>query len=132
MKYIKPENYIENKGDVLACRAYHIMFPEGRDSICNEGIKEIDNNFSLSNVIEADEDTILVFKLDSMLFKQEDLNKREDMLSTKFNHKCILLNGNMTLDKAIRADYAKGRDYTTTTYYDGSGNLVKEETTQYK
>lgn len=43
MKYIKPENYIENKGDVLACRAYHIMFPEGRDSICNEGIKEIDN-----------------------------------------------------------------------------------------
>ena len=95
-------------------------------------IKEIDNNFSLSNVIEADEDTILVFKLDSMLFKQEDLNKREDMLSTKFNHKCILLNGNMTLDKAIRADYAKGRDYTTTTYYNYEGKPIKEETIQYK
>ena len=43
MKYIKPENYIENKGDILACKAYHIMFPEGRNSICNDGIKEIDN-----------------------------------------------------------------------------------------
>lgn len=43
MKYIKPENYIENKGDVLASKAYHIMFPEGRESICNDGIKPIDN-----------------------------------------------------------------------------------------
>ena len=95
-------------------------------------IKEIDNNFSLSNVIETDEDTVLVFKLDSVLLKQEDINRREDILSTKFNHKCILLNGNLTLDKAIGIDYAKGRDYTTTTYYDESGNPVKEETIQYK
>lgn len=43
MKYKKPENYIENKGDVLASKAYHIMFPEGRESICNDGIKPIDN-----------------------------------------------------------------------------------------
>lgn len=43
MKYIEPKNYIENKGDVLACRAYHKCFPEGRNSICNEGIQEIDN-----------------------------------------------------------------------------------------
>ncbi len=42
-RYVKPKNYIENKGDVLACKAYHIMFPEGRNSICNDGIKEIDN-----------------------------------------------------------------------------------------
>lgn len=44
MKYLKLENqkYIENKGDVLACKAYHLMFPEGRESICNEGIKEVD------------------------------------------------------------------------------------------
>lgn len=67
-----------------------------------------------------------------MLFKQEDLNKCEDILSTKFNHKCILLNGSMTLDKAIGIDYAKGRDYTTITYYNDEGNPVKEETTQYK
>lgn len=45
MKYISLENqeYIENKGDVLACKAYHLMFPEGRESICNDGIKPIDN-----------------------------------------------------------------------------------------
>lgn len=43
MKYKKPENYIENKGDVLACRYYHIMYPEGVDSICNSGIEEVDN-----------------------------------------------------------------------------------------
>ena len=43
IRYVKPKNYIENKGDVLDCKAYHIMFPEGRDSICNNGIKKIDN-----------------------------------------------------------------------------------------
>lgn len=43
MIYKKPENFIENKGDVLACKAYHIMFPKGRESICNDGIKPIDN-----------------------------------------------------------------------------------------
>ena len=54
-------------------------------------IREIDENFSLSNVIEADEDTILVFKYDNVLFKQEDLNRREAMLSDKLGYKCILL-----------------------------------------
>ena len=94
-------------------------------------IREIDNNFSLSNIIEVEEDTILTFNCSAML-KKEDLERYENILSDKFNNKCIILNNGLTLDKAIRADYAKGRDYTTTTYYDGSGNLVKEETTQYK
>lgn len=95
-------------------------------------IKEIDNNFSLSNVIEADEDTILVFSCNTMLFKQEDLDRREAILSDKLKHKCILLNGNVTLDKAIGIDYAKGRDYTTVTYYNENGNPIIEETVQYK
>lgn len=95
-------------------------------------IREIDENLSLSNVIEADEDTILVFNCNTMIFKQEDLDRREAILSDKLKHKCILLNGNITLDKAISADYAKGRDYTTVTYYNDEGNLVKEETIQYK
>lgn len=95
-------------------------------------IKEIDNNFSLSNVIEADEDTILVFSCNTMLFKQEDLDRREAILSDKLKHKCILLNGNVTLDKAIRIDYAKGRDYTTVTYYNENGNPIIEETVQHK
>lgn len=43
MQYKEPKNYIENIGDVLACYAYHKIFPEGRKSICNEGIQEIDN-----------------------------------------------------------------------------------------
>ena len=95
-------------------------------------IREIDNNFSLSNVIEADKDTILVFKYNNILFKQEDLNRREAILSDKLRHKCILLNEYVTLDKAIGIDYAKGRDYTTTIYYNDEGNPIKEETTQYK
>lgn len=95
-------------------------------------IREIDENFSLSNVIEADEDTILVFRCNNILFKQEDLNRHEAILSDKLRHKCILLNEYITLDKAIGIDYAKGRDYTTVTYYNEEGNPVKEETTQYK
>ena len=95
-------------------------------------IREIDNNFSLSNVIEADKDTILVFKCNNVLFKQEDLKRHEAILSDKLRYKCVLLNENITLDKAIGIDYAKGRDYTTTTYYNEDGNPVKEETTQYK
>ena len=95
-------------------------------------LREIDNKFSLSNVIEADEDTILVFNCDTMMFKQEDLYRREAILSDKLNHKCILLNGYIKLDKAIALDHAKGKDYTTVTYYNDEGNLVKEETTQYK
>lgn len=97
-----------------------------------EEIRGIDNSFSVSNIIKANEETILVFNCENFMFKKEDLERYENILSDKFNNKCIILNNGLTLDKAIRADYAKGRDYTTTTYYDGSGNLVKEETTQYK
>ena len=94
-------------------------------------IREIDNNFSLSNIIEVDEDTILIFNCSAML-KKEDLERYKNILSDKFNNKCIILNNGLTLDKAIRADYAKGRDYTTVTYYNEEGNPIKEETTQYK
>ncbi|HIS90821.1 MAG TPA: hypothetical protein IAC20_04065 [Candidatus Faecisoma merdavium] len=95
-------------------------------------IRDIDDNFSLSNVIQADGDTTLVFKCVNVLFKQNDLSIYEEILSDKFNRKCILLNGDITLDKAIGIDYAKGKDYTTTTFYNDQGNIVKEETIQYK
>lgn len=95
-------------------------------------IKETDNNFNLSNVIKLDKDTILVFKCNGALYKQEDLERHEAMLTDKLKHKCILLNENIMLDKAIGIDYAKGRDYTTTTYYNEEGNPIKEETIQYK
>ena len=45
MKYKKLEecNYIENKGDILACKYYHLLFPDGNEAIGSPGIKEIDN-----------------------------------------------------------------------------------------
>ena len=94
-------------------------------------IRDIDNNFSLSNVIEADEDTILIFNL-KCLYTDKAIKDLEIFLSNKLNHKCIILENGLSLDKAIGIDYAKGRDYTTVTYYNDEGNPVKEETTQYK
>lgn len=45
MKYIRPEenNYIENKGDALACKYYHLTALDGEDAICNSGIKNVDD-----------------------------------------------------------------------------------------
>ena len=94
-------------------------------------IKDIDDNFSLSNVIEADEDTTLIFNCDC-LYKKEHLERMQRYLTNELKHKCIILNNGLTLDKAIGIDYAKGRDYTTVTYYDNEGNPIKEEVTQYK
>lgn len=94
-------------------------------------IREIDDNFSLDNIIEAEEDTILIFNCDFLL-KKESIEEIQKELTDKLQHKCVVLNGNIRLDKAIGIDYAKGRDYTTTIYYNEDGNPVKEETTQYK
>lgn len=94
-------------------------------------IREIDNNFSLDNIIEAKEDTILIFNCDFLL-KKESIEEIQKELTDKLQHKCVVLNGNIRLDKAIGIDYAKGRDYTTTTYYNENGNPIKEETIQYK
>lgn len=94
-------------------------------------IKEIDGNFSLSNIIETDKDTKLVFNCKSVL-KHADLRNIQQELERIFGYKCVILDNRLTLDKAVRIDYAKGRDYTTIAYYDGNGNMIKEETVQYK
>lgn len=94
-------------------------------------IKEIDNSFGLSNVIEADEDTVLIFNCES-LYRKDYIEEMERKLTNIFQHKCIILNNGLTLDRAIGVDYAKGRDYTTITYYNENGNPIKEETIQYK
>lgn len=96
-----------------------------------QDIKEIDSSFKLSNVIEANENTMLIFNCVS-LYRSQELRDMEVMLTNKLQHKCIILNSGITLDKAIGTDYAKGRDYTTVTYYNVEGNPIKEETTQYK
>ena len=93
--------------------------------------KEIDNSFGLSNVIEADEDTVLIFNCES-LYRKDYIEEMERKLTNIFQHKCIILNNGLTLDRAIGVDYAKGRDYTTITYYNENGNPIKEETIQYK
>lgn len=45
MKYVKPENvnYIINKGDILACKYYHILYPEGSNCIGGTSIEKVDN-----------------------------------------------------------------------------------------
>lgn len=96
-----------------------------------QDIKEIDSSFKLSNVIEANEDTILIFNL-KCLYTNEAIKDLEIYLSNKLKHKCIVLQNGLSLDKAIGIDYAKGKDYTTVTYYNEEGNPIKEETTQYK
>lgn len=95
-----------------------------------QDIKEIDSSFSLNNVIEADKDTILIFNC-SAIFKKQYLNDMQKELEKEFGYKCIILNDCIKLDKAIRADYAEEKDYTTISYY-CDGELIKEETTQYK
>ena len=74
---------------------------------------------------------MLIFNCVS-LYRSQDLRDMEVMLTNKLQHKCIVLRNGITLDKAIEIDYAKGRDYTTITYYNEEGNPIKEETTQYK
>ena len=48
MKYLRPEenNYIENKGDVLASKFYHLTYPDGGKAISNLGIKNIDDKIT--------------------------------------------------------------------------------------
>lgn len=96
-----------------------------------QDIKEIDGSFKLSNIIEANENTILIFDL-KCLYTDKAIKDLEIYLSNKLNHKCIVLQNGLSLNKAIGIDYAKGRDYTTITYYNEEGNPIKEETTQYK
>lgn len=95
-----------------------------------QDIKEIDSSFSLNNVIEAGKDTILFFNCNSLL-KKEELNYMQKNLEKEIGYKCIILTDSIKLDKAIRADYAEEKDYTTISYY-CDGELIKEETTQYK
>lgn len=94
-------------------------------------IKGIDNDFTLSNTIEADEDTILIFNL-NVYTPRKAIEELETNLSNKLNHKCVVLQNGLALDKAIGTDYAKGVDSQTTTYYNANGIVSKEEITYYK
>ena len=96
-----------------------------------QDIKDINSNFKLSNVIETNKDTILLFNL-KCLYTDKAIKALEIFLTNKLNHKCIVLQEGLSLDKVIGIDYAEGKDYTTVTYYNENGNPIKEETIQYK
>lgn len=95
-------------------------------------IKEIDKEFNLSNVVYADSNTTLIFNMNNIIFREEELNKVKMEIENKTRCKCIILN-NIYLDKAIKygIDKAEDKDYTTTQYFE-DGELIKEETIQYK
>ncbi len=63
-------------------------------------IKEIDNNFSLSNVINIDKKSILVFTT-SLMLKEESQNKIEQHLTKQFGIECKLISDAISLDKAL-------------------------------
>ena len=60
------------------------------------------------------------------------LNDIQERLEHETGYKCIVLDDYIRLDKAIKADYSKEKDYITETYYDGRGNIISEKTIQYK
>lgn len=93
-------------------------------------IKELDSCFKLSNVIQIEENDTLVFNYSGML-RKKDIDFIQQELEKRFGHKCIILDENITLDKVVGIDYAKGRDYVTETFY-CDGNIIQEKTTQFK
>ena len=98
-------------------------------------IKEIDSNFSLSNVIDIDKEreSVLIVTTNTNYCKH-NIDFIEEDLTNRIGVRCVLIPEGTKIEKAISIgiDYAKGRDYTTTTYYNEEGNPIKEETTQYK
>lgn len=55
-----------------------------------QDIKDINSNFKLSNVIETNKDTILLFNL-KCLYTDKAIKDLEIFLTNKLNHKCIVL-----------------------------------------
>lgn len=96
-------------------------------------IKKIDNNFSLSNVINTDKDSILIVTTNQNYCKHH-INFIEKDLKNRIGFKCVLIPEGTKIDKAINIgiDCGQEKDYTAETYYDADGNIITEKTTQYK
>lgn len=65
-----------------------------------QDIKELDKDFGLSNVLEINNKSILIFNCRYMLTRRDKENLEKD-LSTRFQNRCIVLNGDIELDKVI-------------------------------
>lgn len=106
-----------------------------------EDIKELDSNFNISNVIETNEDSILVFNAD-FCTTENQMKYVSKQLERIYGYKCIILPKGLKLDKAIDIskerndfiygyDYGQAKDYTVINYY-ADEELIKTETIQYK
>lgn len=95
-------------------------------------IKEIDSNFSLSNVIDIDKESVLIVTTNQSYCKH-NIDFIEEDLKKRIGVKCVLIPRGTKIEKAINIgkDYAKGRDYVTETFY-CDGNIIQEKTTQFK
>lgn len=92
-------------------------------------IKELDNGFSLSNVIELNKEDVLVFNGQFCINKKQIEYAQQD-LEDRFGCKCIVLASGLELNKVITKENKKIDYVTDTTYADGE--VVKEITTYYK
>lgn len=93
-----------------------------------QDIKELDIGFKLSNVIEADKDTTLLFSCG--LIREQDKKRIEVELTDKLQIHCVVLPVNTMLEKGIKRESNKV-DFETITFY-ADGEVIREETTQYK
>lgn len=66
-------------------------------------IKEIDDRFSLSNIIEIDNNTTLLFSTEAIL-KQCDLYNVKLALENKLGCKCVIINKSFKLEKALKGN----------------------------
>lgn len=64
-------------------------------------IKELDLDFGISNIIETESNSTLVFKCDALV-KREWLEEEERKLANKLNSDCLILPCNIELGKAIK------------------------------
>ncbi len=92
-------------------------------------IKELNLGFGISNIIEAESNSILVFKIDGLV-KRDWLEEEERKLTNKLKLDCLILPCNMELDTAIKRKRVM-IDCETMAIFDNN-KLVKSITKQYK
>ena len=95
-------------------------------------IKEIDNGFSLNNVLEVDEDTVLIISTD-LSYNKKNIDFIEKDLKKRIGIKCVLIPRGIRIKKKKKnkINYEKRVDYITETSYT-DGQVVNETMIQYK
>lgn len=96
-------------------------------------IKEIDNSFSISNVLDINEESILIVTTKQSYCKR-NIDLIEEDLQRRIGVRCVLIPEETKIEKAIniKKDNNQEKDYETIISYDEKGNVVKEESTYYK